>query len=448
MTKIRYERPLINKINAGVPDKFGMKTGVETINQIDGVAIPEIIKEYGSPVFAVSENTIKKTYAEAKSAFTNRYPKVQFAWSYKTNYLDAVCKIYHKLGSWAEVVSGFEYEKALRNGVPGNEIIFNGPDKSEDDLKLAIENSSLIHIDHFDEMYTIFKIVETSSKKAKVAIRVNMDTGIHPKWDRFGFNYENGEAWQALNRLMMNGNVEVVGIHSHIGTYIMTPDAYGVAVTKMSELATSLKKKYNHAIQYIDAGGGFASKNTLKGAYLPGKDTCPTFDAYAEAITGALMTADFNPDEMPTLILESGRAMIDEAGYLLGSVLANKRSSDGRRTTVLDIGINNLFTSFWYEHDIMPVGEVSNYTEDTTLYGPLCMNIDVIRQSIQFPSLEKGAHVAIRRIGAYNMTQWMQFITYRPNIILIDSDSNTHIIRKQETAEVFKAQEVVPEYLR
>jgi diaminopimelate decarboxylase len=448
MTKLKYERPIINKINAGVPDKFGMKTSIETLDNIDTLPIKDIIAEYGSPVFAISETTIRDTYEEAKSAFTSRYPKVQFAWSYKTNYLDAVCRIYHKLGSWAEVVSMFEYEKALKNGVPGHQIIFNGPDKNESDLEIAISNSSLIHIDHFDELYSILKIAETSKKRPKVAIRVNMDTGIYPQWDRFGFNYENGEAWQALNRLMYSEKVDVVGLHTHIGTYITTPNAYSVAVSKLAELATSLKKKFNHAIKYIDTGGGFASKNTLKGAYLPGKDTCPTFDAYAEAITGALMSADFSPEDLPTLILESGRAMVDESGFLLGSVIANKRLADGRRSTILDIGINNLFTSFWYEHEVLPVEATTQQTEDTTLYGPLCMNIDVVRQAIQFPLLQKGDHVVIRRIGAYNMTQWMQFITFRPNVVLIDENKKTHIIRKAESKETFEFQEVVPEYLK
>ena len=448
MAKLKYERPIINKINAGVPDKFGMKTSIETLNKIDSIPVKELIAEYGSPVFAVSETTIRNTYEEAKSAFTSRYPKVQFAWSYKTNYIDAVCRIYHKLGSWAEVVSMFEYEKAIKNGVPGSEIIFNGPDKNESDLKIAISNLSLIHIDHFDELYTILKIAETSEKRPKVAIRVNMDTGIYPQWDRFGFNYENGEAWEALNRLMYSEKVDIVGLHTHIGTYITTPNAYSVAVTKLAELATRLKKKFNHVIKYIDTGGGFASKNTLKGAYLPGKDTCPTFDAYAEAITGALMSADFSQEDLPTLILESGRAMVDEAGFLLGSVIANKRLADGRRSTILDIGINNLFTSFWYEHDVLPVEATTQQTEDTTLYGPLCMNIDVVRQAIQFPLLQKGDHVAIRRIGAYNMTQWMQFITFRPNVILIDADKKTHIIRKAENNATFELQEVVPEYLK
>ena len=82
----------------------------------------------------MSEKTIRQTYRNAVKAFKTRYPKVQFAWSYKTNYLDAICKTFHQEGSWAEVVSGFEYDKAIRNGVDGSKIIFNGPDKTEEDL--------------------------------------------------------------------------------------------------------------------------------------------------------------------------------------------------------------------------------------------------------------------------------------------------------------------------
>jgi diaminopimelate decarboxylase len=194
-------------------------------------------------------------------------------------------------------------------------------------------------------------------------------------------------------------------------------------------------------------GGGFASENTLKGAYLPGTDTCPSFDDYAEAITNSLINSEIGPGHLPVLFLETGRALIDDAGSLLGTVLANKRLADGRRSTIIDIGVNILFTSFWYEHNIVPAQITTQHTEDTIIYGPLCMNIDVIRTAIQFPLMNKGEHVVISRIGAYNMTQWMQFITLRPKIILIDSEINVHIIRQNETNESFTNLENIPKYL-
>ena len=140
--------------------------------------------------------------------------------------------------------------------------------------------------------------------------------------------------------------------------------------------------------------------------------------------------------------------MIDEAGYLLGSVLATKRLSDGRRATVLDIGVNILFTSFWYNHKISPAQEFTQHTEEMALYGPLCMNIDCIRENISLPLLKKGDKVVVHEVGAYNMTQWMQFITLRPNVVMIDKAGGVHVIRKQETVETVTDNEITPDYLK
>lgn len=445
MEKLKYEKPVINKITAGMPSKFGLPARQKVISEIDGIPVSKLMEEYGSPVFVFSEKTIRDTFKEARRAFETRYPKVQFAWSYKTNYLDAVCNIFHDEGAWAEVVSGFEFEKALALGMNGSQILFNGPEKSADDLELAIKHNACIHIDHFDELYLLMEITRKLDKTARVAIRVNMDTGIYPMWDRFGFNYENGEAWHAINRIMLADKLELIGLHTHIGTYIMATSAYAIAATKLANLYIATHRKFDHWMKYIDLGGGFASKNTLKGAYMPGSETSPSFDEYAEAITNALISSEIPHENLPALFLETGRALIDDAGYLLTTVLANKRSSTGRRNMVIDAGVNILFTTFWYNLGIYPTKETSEYLEETTIYGPLCMNIDVIRDAINFPHVKTGDQLVIERVGAYNVTQWMQFITYRPNVVLIDLEGKSHIIRKKEDLETLKDREVKPE---
>jgi diaminopimelate decarboxylase len=448
MNKLQYERPVITRLNTGVTNKFGTKTEYAPVTHIDGNAVKDLISNHGSPLFVISEKTIRETYRAAKRAFTTRYPKVQFAWSYKTNYINAVCNVFHQEGSWGEVVSGFEYKKALQNNVPGTKIIFNGPDKTVEDLTSAIQNDSLIHIDHLDELYLIKELALEMKKRPRVAIRVNMDTGVYPIWDRFGFNYENGQAWDAINKIMLNDAMDLVGLHTHIGTFMLSPNAYGVAASKLSELALAIKTKFKKQIQYLDLGGGFASKNTLKGSYLQGADSVPTFDQYAEAISTAILNAGFVENELPLLILESGRSLIDSAGYLLGSVISNKRLSDGRRATIMDFGVNVLFTSFWYDHKISPAQDFSQYTEDAVLYGPLCMNIDVIRENITLPPLKRDDHVVVHSVGAYNMTQWMQFIALRPAVVMIDMEEKAHVIRKRETLGSIESEEVLPEYLK
>lgn len=448
MEKIRYERPFITKMNTGLMNKFGTKSVNEPVTHIESVSVKNLLNEYGSPLFVISEHQIRRNYNNTLRIFKTRYPKVQFAWSYKTNYINAVCKIFHQEGSWAEVVSGFEYKKALGNGVQGNKIIFNGPDKKDDELIMAVNNNSLIHIDHYDELYTLIRLSEEHKFRPRVAVRVNMDTGIYPKWDRFGFNFENGQAWNALTRILNSENLDLVGIHCHIGTFMLAPEAYSIAARNLCELTWSVKERFGKMLQYIDLGGGFPSTNTLKGAYLPGTDTVPSIDQFADAITDVILGYGFHQEELPTLILESGRALIDDAGFLLGTVLATKRLSDGRRATIMDFGLNSLFTSLWYEHKISPAQKLGDQTEEMVMFGPLCMNIDIVRESITMPMLQKGDQVVVHKVGAYNMTQWMQFITLRPNVVLIDEENNTHIIRKAEDLRYIEELEQIPDHLK
>ena len=103
--KPTYERPLIQKLNTGLMTKFGSRTEYTPVKHIEGIAVSDLMEKYGSPLFVISEKTIRQTYQRALRAFKMRYPKVQFAWSYKTNYLSAVCNVFHQEGSWAEVVS-------------------------------------------------------------------------------------------------------------------------------------------------------------------------------------------------------------------------------------------------------------------------------------------------------------------------------------------------------
>lgn len=448
MEKLKYERPFIKKLNAGLMNKFGTRSEYAPMTHIDGAGVKDMISKYGSPLFVISERQIRKNYQNAVRAFKTRYPKVQFAWSYKTNYISAVCNVFHQEGSWAEVVSIFEYEKAIRNGVPPQKIIFNGPDKSVADLEMAVKNDSLIHIDHFDELYALSELTDRLKKKARVAIRVNMDTGIYPMWDRFGFNYESGQAWSAITKIMASEYLDLVGLHSHIGTFMLSTAAYGVAAGKLSDLAVNIRYYYNKPIQYLDLGGGFPSTNTLKGAFLPGTDTVPSIDEFAEVITTTILNYGYKPSELPLLILETGRALIDDAGYLLGSVIANKRLADGRRATIMDFGVNILFTSFWYDHKITPAQEFSQQSEDMVMYGPLCMNIDVVRESVSLPLLHKGEHVVVHKVGAYNMTQWMQFIQMRPKVVMVDLKGDVHIIRENESIDTIAALEEMPDHLK
>lgn len=443
-----YERPSIVRHQMGAMNKFGRLSGMRPLTHIDGAAVADLVAEHGSPLFVFSERTLVRRYRELHEAFTRRWAKVRIAWSYKTNYLEAVCRVFHREGAWAEVVSPFEMEKALRAGVPADRIHWNGPYKPDAALEKAIRGGTIIHLDNLDELARAERLAEKLNLTPKVAIRVNMAIEGQPPWSRFGFNLESGQAKDAVARLVSGGRLSLIGIHCHIGTFILDPDAYGKAARKMAGLANDIRAAHDIRLSFIDLGGGFASQNTLKSQYLSGEQAAPSFARYADAICDGLSELAYPASELPTLVLETGRALVDDAGYLITTVEANKRLPDGRRGLVLDGGVNLLFTSFWYKHDVVPAQEFRGLLEPTVMYGPLCMNIDVMRDTLQFPPMSAGDRLVFRNVGAYNVTQWHQFITLRPAVVMVGLDGRVAKIRRAEQVEDFVAVEEVPPWLR
>ena len=438
----KYEKPTINKIDFAMASKYGSPLKTQKIRQsIDGVSVEELSEKFSSPLFVYSQKTIEEKYNTLKEAFTSRYPDVQFSWSYKTNYLNAICKVYHELGSIAEVVSEFEYQKARALGVEGKDIIFNGPYKPKEDLKIAVQEGAKIHVDNLFELGDLEEIADELNITIPVAIRINMDTGIYPQWSRFGFNFENGEALEAVKRMYAKGKLYLVGIHSHIGTFMLDANAYRLATMKIMQLKHQVEEIFDAKIAYIDLGGGFASKSNLKGVYQSAEVIIPTVDDYAEAITGAIY--EFNrSDTLPQLYLETGRHLIDEAGYLLTAVQGWKRFPDGKKGYVLDAGVNLLYTSTWYNFNIELDKRYEGDNEPSMLNGPLCMNIDIIEENLMLPALDRGTILSISPVGAYNYTQAMQFIRYKPAVVLIDTEGKARLIKEVDDLATINYREV------
>jgi diaminopimelate decarboxylase len=473
MSRQSYLTPAIHRLGSEPCNPFRLGTAPRCA-EIAGVAVAELARAYGSPLFVFSEAALREKYREAKRAFARRYPDVQFAWSYKTNYLNAICRVFHQEGAIAEVVSAFEYEKARLNGVPGHDIIFNGPYKDRDILQLAADEGAMIQVDHLDELLLLGEIAAQPgrTRPVSVALRVFLETGTHTVWSKFGFNADNGEALRMVRRLAQMPGLSLVGFHAHIGTFILEPDAYRRSATVLAQLALEAEKLGAGPIRYLNCGGGFASRARLHGQYLPPEQATPGFDRYAEAICDTLIQLWPAGRKLPRLYLETGRALVDEAGYLISTVVAVKqREASGASTLggvlgaygkgavaprpressqpalVIDAGINLLYTTAWYQPAILPAKASSDTPAPTTVYGCLCMNIDVIREEAPLPGLTTGDHVVLHPVGAYNLTQSMQFITYRPAVVMIALDRKVHVIRRREDLAYVQELEEIPAHL-
>lgn len=443
-----YEKPVITRLVAGLINKFGCSPSIDrrVRERIDGVAVDSLVAAHGSPLFVFSERTLLRTVRRVRNAYTSRYPGTVLGWSYKTNYLKAVCALMHREGSLAEVVSVMEYEKARALGVAGSDIIFNGPLKPLPALRRAVAEGALINADHGDELDDLAAIAEERGETLAIGLRLNLDAGIQPQWSRFGFNLETGRAMEAVGRMAACGRLRLRALHCHIGTFILDPEAYGRQIAKMLAFAYAVEERFGFRIDTLDIGGGLPSRNRLKGTYLPADVAVPPVEDYADAV-GAALAEHLKPDHRPRLIVESGRALVDEAGLLITTAVASKRLPDGTQTYICDAGVNLLYTSTWYAYNVEIDRPVPGPREPAVLCGPLCMNIDVIHERVQLPALPRGTRLILGPVGAYNITQWMQFIAYRPAVVLIGEGGAVEVIRHGERLEDVEGGERLPERL-
>jgi diaminopimelate decarboxylase len=252
---------------------------------------------------------------------------------------------------------------------------------------------------------------------------------------------------EAVQRIANSGKLRLRGLHSHIGTFITDENAYARQVEKMVKFGYEVEDRFGWRMEYIDIGGGFPSRSRLKGVYHAAEVMLPSIDDFAEAICNALWQ-HLKPGHTPKLIIESGRAMVDEAGTLITSVCGTKCLPNGTPAYVMDAGVNLLFTSFWYRFDIAISRVIPGTWESSVIYGPMCMNIDVIDEGISLPPLSRGDHLVISTVGAYNNTQWLQFIEYRPNVVLITENGDVELIRAAEDLSDLERREYLPTHLQ
>ena len=469
-----YTQPVISEELGGSGSRAAAERNVYAfgsrgrfLGEIDGVSVLALLTEFGSPLFVFSERTLRGHARRAREAFGSRYPRTSFAWSFKTNYLDAICQAFRQEGWIAEVVSDFEYEKARRLGFTGEEIVFNGPYKPRPILERAIAEGALVQIDNWDELALVEELVSVSERPVPVGLRVWLDAGVQPIWSKFGFALANRDAGRAAARVVANPKLRLHTLHTHIGTYILAPQAYGTAARKLLGLRQDISDTLGHVVPCLNLGGGFPSNSLLHGMAGPAEAQVPPIEAYAAAIADVL--AGLPAAQQPLLRLETGRHLIDDAGYLLTRVVAvkgplaraganedpvgraNKERAilgdEPQASYILDAGINLLYTAAWYRYSVMPARASAVPAVPSRLYGSLCMAIDVIRDRVALPPMEVGDALSLHPVGAYNVVQSMQFIQYRPAVVLIDPDGTPQLIRAREQLEDIERAEHLPAHL-
>ncbi len=412
----------------------GLQRNNNGLLAIDDVSVNDIADEFGTPLFVVSENNLKHNFGKFKQAFISEYGKVAVAYSYKTNYLPAICKVLNNIGAWAEVASGFEMHIAKKIGVDPSKIIFNGPAKTDDEIALAVSSRiRMINIDSLSELHRIKRISENTGGIVNLGIRLRHE------WDKFGIDVQSRQAIAACKTINSSENLRLVGLHAHGGTQLANKHLFEERALQTMDFASTISKEFGMNIEIIDLGGGFAVPDPKPlGLYaqaraLFGIETkTPTLENYAQAISSVMKDkVEDIAIEKPLLVLEPGRAIVSDAVFLLVKVISVKPSR--LFTQLITDGGSNLLPSAPYrEYPIVPVLKRKGEIKKMNVSGPLCMQIDYLGKNRRLPPIKEGDLLLVPHAGAYTQSLSTQFIKPRAGAVLV-SKKRTTLVRKQET---------------
>ncbi|HGG59056.1 MAG TPA: hypothetical protein ENK26_03955 [Gammaproteobacteria bacterium] len=445
-----YVRPALSPLPFFTVNKQGLPE-LTSRSELNGEDVRKLLNKFGSPLYLVSEDRLRKDFRAFQQAFTSPGIETRVAYSVKTNYLPAICSIIFDEGGWAEIVSGMEYGLVKALGVPGREIIFNGPHKTYDELQTALADGCIVNVDNFDELSMIEEIASELSSPARLGIRINFRYGLSP-WTKFGFSDDNEECQQALERIARHPNLRLDLLHNHSGTFQLLHEVYENSITRLIDVAKRARE-LGLAPTMVDVGGGFPSVNTLKPVFdVPGGSTRDEghLFRYAQVICGKLQRARDLFGGRPTLVLEPGRAVVDACTKLACTVVARKEIEGQGPSVIVDAGVNLVPTACYYDHGVQrPPAESREeapveFRRPTNVFGPLCMQSDQLRERALLPEVDIGDPLVIDNVGAYCHTQSSQFIQSRPATVLLGPEG-PELIRRRETWEDIFALDRVPE---
>lgn len=404
---------------------------------LENIELNTLAKEYGTPLYAYSKQSITHAFKSFDEAFGNHPHTVCYA--VKANSNLAILNILAKLGSGFDIVSGGELIRALKAGADPQKIVFSGVGKSAAEIVLALNaNIGCFNVESAAELLMLNDIAQSLNKKAPISLRVNpnVDAKTHPyistglKENKFGIAIET--AFGVYQKAHQLENINIVGIDCHIGSQLTELSPYHDTLGKLLALIDQLAEA-DILLQHLDVGGGIG---------ITYQDETPLSPKEWITLIKERVNSNQNARHLH-LIVEPGRAIVANAGVLLTEVILTKTNED-KHFAVVDAAMNDLIRPTLYSAwmRIMNTQSSNEPKQNYDIVGPICETSDFLGKDREL-SLKSGDILAVLQAGAYGFTMSSNYNS-RPRAceLLIDNDQ-VHIIRQRETIESLFALETM-----
>lgn len=405
----------------------------------EDIPVRKLAEKYGTPLYIYSYNTLIRHFKAYDDAF-NGYKHI-ICFAVKSNSNTAILRLFAKNGGGADIVSGGELFISLQAGVPSKKIVYAGVGKTEDEIRFALKSKILMfNVESENELREIDRVAGKMKTKAPIALRINpdIDPGTHPyittglKKYKFGIPIEDAlEYYKLASKLK---NIDVIGVHKHIGSQITKVAPFVDALKRVLILIDELRAQ-GVEIKYLDAGGGLG---------IPYKDEEPP------------VPKDLAKNLIPllegrklTLIMEPGRSIVGNAGILVTKTLYLKKGED-KEFVIVDAGMNDLIRPSLYEayHHIFPVIRNKRDKVVSDVVGPICESGDFLARERELNRLKQGEYLAVMSAGAYGFSMSSNYNS-RPRAAEVLVKGEKHfLIRERQTYSDLIRDEHIPAFLK
>jgi len=405
----------------------------------EDVPVMALAEKYGTPLYIYSYNTLLRHFRAYTDAF-NGYPHI-ICFAVKANSNSAILKLFAKNGGGADIVSGGELHIALKAGISSRKIVYAGVGKTEEEIRFALRSKILMfNVESENELREIDRVAGIMKTRAPVALRINpdIDSETHPyiatglRKHKFGIPIENAlENYQIASRLK---NVNVIGIHKHIGSQITKVSPFVDALKRILILMDKLIAQ-GVKIEYLDVGGGLGISYRNEEPPVP-KDLAKNLIPLLK-------------NRRVTLIIEPGRSIVGNAGILVTKTLYLKEGED-REFIIVDAGMNDLIRPSLYDayHHILPVIRKKRKTVFADVVGPICESGDFLAKDRELKKIKQGEYLAVMSAGAYGFSMSSNYNS-RPKAAEIIVKGREHfLIRKRETYSDLIRNDSIPPFLK
>lgn len=406
---------------------------------VGGADVVTLAKKYGTPLYIMDEDKIRRTCKEYMKALTECWGDkflVQYASkAFCTKYM---YKILDEEGLGADVVSGGELYTALKAGFPSNKIIFHGNNKTAAELRFALESEIReIIVDNAEELELINEIATELGKTAKISFRIKPGVDAHTHDfvktgqidSKFGVALENGEAFEFVKSALGYKNIKLCGVHCHIGSQIFDPEPFAHAAELMMEFMAKVKNELDFEVSELNLGGGFGIR------YTEEDDPRSVYDAVKSFTDVVRAQAEKYDLSLPFISIEPGRSIVAEAGVTVYTVGSVKEIKDIRTYVSVDGGMtdNPRYALYGSKYTmVLPEKVNESPTETVTVAGRNCESGDLLGENIRLPEVKAGDLLAVLSTGAYNYSMASNYNRVpRPPVVMVKDGADKLVVKRE-----------------